>query len=71
MGEGRGEGGSVNSEKEFTFRELQELAIVLEVDVRLAERLGVEASERSKRLLEKINRLILDRAKEMNLGGQK
>ena len=52
---------------QFSYSELQDLAIVLEVDIKLCERLGIETSDRSKRLLDKVNQLLLDQAKQVRL----
>lgn len=55
--------------QEFSLAELQELSIVLEVDIRVSERLGVQSSEMSRRLLTKVNKLIVQRSRELNFRG--
>ena len=56
-------------DQQFTYSELQELAIVLEVDIRLAERLGIQSSEITRRLLAKVNRMLLSMGRDKHYTG--
>lgn len=43
---------------QFTYQELNNIAVIIQVDMRVAQTLGLEISDEDKKLLEKVQRLI-------------
>lgn len=44
--------------EQFSYQELNNIAVIIQVDMRVAQTLGLEISDEDKKLLEKVQRLI-------------